>query len=405
MSDGLTAHPCQPRAPRRPTRDRPAFSLGGRARPGAGDRGRLRRGRCRCGLALVPALGRPSGVVVRRPVVHRRGRAPRRLPGRRLVRRHRARRRAGAGRADGLVASTAPSWSPWSPWWSARCSRPTSCCGWATTSARPTRTSWRRPPRTAPSWRERSGSGRGHRGARSPFGALLGLALVYAVSIGRAPTEVAHDAAATPRLTDSRFGPEPAGRLRASDQRTASVTDVPGRARQPTRSSLVQHAPAPASAASRSHRTARPAVRRAVRRAAHPAVRPSTSRAAAVRPLPQEPGGGGRAVRRGLLVGGGVVGLVAVGVGAWAAYSFLTTGPQPAEALPAKHPGLRQHRPRPQRRPEDRGAADAQQVPGVQGRGRHQHRRRPPQGDLRAGSRTRRTATPRLRRRHRALAG
>jgi hypothetical protein len=30
-----------------------------------------------------------------------------------------------------------------------------------------------------------------------------------------------------------------------------------------------------------------------------------------------------------------VVGLVAVGVGAWAAYSFLTTGPQPAEALPA----------------------------------------------------------------------
>ncbi len=34
-------------------------------------------------------------------------------------------------------------------------------------------------------------------------------------------------------------------------------------------------------------------------------------------------------------MGGGVVGLVAVGVGAWAAYSFLTTGPQPAEALPA----------------------------------------------------------------------
>ena len=34
-------------------------------------------------------------------------------------------------------------------------------------------------------------------------------------------------------------------------------------------------------------------------------------------------------------MGGGVVGLVAAGVGAWAAYSFLTTGPQPAEALPA----------------------------------------------------------------------
>jgi hypothetical protein len=30
-----------------------------------------------------------------------------------------------------------------------------------------------------------------------------------------------------------------------------------------------------------------------------------------------------------------VVGLVAVGVGAWAAYNFLATGPQPAEALPA----------------------------------------------------------------------
>jgi uncharacterized protein DUF3352 len=34
-------------------------------------------------------------------------------------------------------------------------------------------------------------------------------------------------------------------------------------------------------------------------------------------------------------VGGGVVGLLAVGVGAWAAYGFLSTGPQPSEALPA----------------------------------------------------------------------
>jgi hypothetical protein len=41
-------------------------------------------------------------------------------------------------------------------------------------------------------------------------------------------------------------------------------------------------------------------------------------------------------VKKGLFVGGGVVGLVAVGVGAWAAYSFFSTGPQPAEALPAK---------------------------------------------------------------------
>jgi hypothetical protein len=39
-------------------------------------------------------------------------------------------------------------------------------------------------------------------------------------------------------------------------------------------------------------------------------------------------------LRKGLLVGGGVVGLAAVGVGAWAAVSFLATGPQPAEALP-----------------------------------------------------------------------
>ena len=30
-----------------------------------------------------------------------------------------------------------------------------------------------------------------------------------------------------------------------------------------------------------------------------------------------------------------MVGLAAIGVGAWAAYSFLATGPQPAEALPA----------------------------------------------------------------------
>jgi hypothetical protein len=41
-------------------------------------------------------------------------------------------------------------------------------------------------------------------------------------------------------------------------------------------------------------------------------------------------------VKRGLFVGGTVVGLAAVGVAAWAAYSFFSTGPQPAEALPAK---------------------------------------------------------------------
>jgi len=49
---------------------------------------------------------------------------------------------------------------------------------------------------------------------------------------------------------------------------------------------------------------------------------------------PSPAAGGGGGLRKGLLVGGGVVGLAAVGVGAWAAVSFLTTGPQPAEALP-----------------------------------------------------------------------
>jgi Protein of unknown function (DUF3352) len=42
----------------------------------------------------------------------------------------------------------------------------------------------------------------------------------------------------------------------------------------------------------------------------------------------------GRGLRKGLLLGGGVVGLTAVGVGAWAAVSFFATGAQPAEALP-----------------------------------------------------------------------
>jgi hypothetical protein len=52
-------------------------------------------------------------------------------------------------------------------------------------------------------------------------------------------------------------------------------------------------------------------------------------------PLPPQPRRGGRLVKKALLLGGGVVGLAAVGVGAWAAYGFLSTGPQPAEALPA----------------------------------------------------------------------
>lgn len=43
----------------------------------------------------------------------------------------------------------------------------------------------------------------------------------------------------------------------------------------------------------------------------------------------------GKARRKGLLVGGGVVALALAGGGAWAAMSFLSTGAQPAEALPA----------------------------------------------------------------------
>jgi hypothetical protein len=51
--------------------------------------------------------------------------------------------------------------------------------------------------------------------------------------------------------------------------------------------------------------------------------------------VPPEPRRSGSPVKKGLFLGGGVVGLVAVGVGAWAAYSFFSTGPQPSEALPA----------------------------------------------------------------------
>lgn len=53
---------------------------------------------------------------------------------------------------------------------------------------------------------------------------------------------------------------------------------------------------------------------------------------------PQPPGTDGG--RRTALIAGGVVGLLAVvGVGAWAAWSFFSTGPQPAEALPASTVG------------------------------------------------------------------
>jgi hypothetical protein len=56
-------------------------------------------------------------------------------------------------------------------------------------------------------------------------------------------------------------------------------------------------------------------------------------------PIPPEPDGGqptaGRSRRTTLLVGGGVVGLLAIGAGAWAALNFFQQGAQPAEALPA----------------------------------------------------------------------
>jgi hypothetical protein len=56
-------------------------------------------------------------------------------------------------------------------------------------------------------------------------------------------------------------------------------------------------------------------------------------------PIPPDPAGaapsGRRSRRTPLLVGGGVVGLLALGAGAWAALSFFQQGAQPAEALPA----------------------------------------------------------------------
>ena len=51
--------------------------------------------------------------------------------------------------------------------------------------------------------------------------------------------------------------------------------------------------------------------------------------------VPRQPRGSGGPIRKALLLGGGAIGLAAAGVGAWAAYSFFTTGPQPAQALPA----------------------------------------------------------------------
>ena len=68
-----------------------------------------------------------------------------------------------------------------------------------------------------------------------------------------------------------------------------------------------------------------------------------TSQSDAGQPEYLDQGGGGPLTgqrspgsrRRALLAGATVVGLAVVGAGAWAAVSFFSTGPQPAEALPA----------------------------------------------------------------------
>ena len=52
-------------------------------------------------------------------------------------------------------------------------------------------------------------------------------------------------------------------------------------------------------------------------------------------PLASEPSAPPRSRRTTLLVAGGAIGLVGAGVATWAAVSFFSTGPQPAEALPA----------------------------------------------------------------------
>ena len=52
-------------------------------------------------------------------------------------------------------------------------------------------------------------------------------------------------------------------------------------------------------------------------------------------PLAREPRSGGGGRRKAVLAGVTVVGLAAIGAGAWAASSFFGTGAQPAEALPA----------------------------------------------------------------------
>ena len=167
-------------------------------------------------------------------------------------------------------------------------------------------------------------------------------------------------------------GPRPTRnprRVSARDRRNphdaGSARLTRGAARQrPSEDALVQHAPT--AAAARSGPTGRPR---------SPAARRAASERSAERLAELTPGGARSRSRRwrrrspkGLLVGGGVVGLVAVGVGAWAAVRLPRHGTAAGRGAAGDDARLRQHRPRPERWPEDRGAAHAQQVPGVQGR-------------------------------------
>ena len=83
-------------------------------------------------------------------------------------------------------------------------------------------------------------------------------------------------------------------------------------------------------------------------------------------------------------------------------------GPAAGRGAAGQHPRLRQHRPRPERQPEDRRAQDAAEVPRcrrVARRGGHQLGRRHPRVHLRTDpGRRGRLRGPRLRRRHQAVA-
>ena len=95
---------------------------------------------------------------------------------------------------------------------------------------------------------------------------------------------------------------------------------------------------------------------------------------------PDEAPAGRRSRRTAWLVGGGVVGLLALGAGAWAALSFFQQGAQPAEALPSTTVAYASIDLDPSGSQKIDAFRTLEQVPGVQGQGRHpQRRRRPPE--------------------------